>query len=46
MVEAAEEVERARLAKEAEMAAKAEARRVAAGIPSPSARNLKRKKAK
>ena len=46
MVEAAEEVERARLAKEAEMAAKAEARRVAAGIPSPSPRNLKRKKAK
>ena len=45
-VESVEEADRAKKAKEAEKAVKAEARRLAAGIPAPSARNLKRKKAK
>ena len=44
--EAVEEADRVKKAKEADKAAKAEARRLAAGIPAPSARNLKRKKLK
>ena len=42
-VEAVEETDRVKKAKDAEKAAKAEARRLAAGIPAPSARNKKRK---
>ena len=42
-VEAVEEADRVKKAKDAEKAAKAEARRLAAGIPAPSARNVKRK---
>ncbi len=42
-VEAVEETDRVQKAKDAEKAAKAEARRLAAGIPAPSARNMKRK---
>ena len=42
-VETVEETDRVKKAKDAEKAAKAEARRLAAGIPAPSARNKKRK---
>ncbi len=41
-VETVEAADRVKLAKAAEKAAKAEARRLAAGIPAPSARNVKR----